>query len=231
MIPMENNKLPKPTLADYAKRDAYNESNESRSIDQEMDYLDFVNSIDWSAEIFTVDEKIGLKTALGEVILPPIFEDIYILTFIDYNKGAYVTVGINGKYGVVIADGIGTWVIEPKFDYIGIPTSLTNVFINNKWGVIKIPSGEYLIPPECDAVSRSNGFLFINGLAIYEKDGKTGVISSCGHFTKPEFEDIEWWDDGSVKVKYNGEWGFIDENDQFTTDEDEAYYSCCSVPS
>jgi len=114
---MEKKTLPKPTLADYAKRDAYNEAYEKWSSDE---YLEFMNSIDWSAEIFTVDHKHGLKTALGEVILPPIFEDIQVFTFIDYSKGKLVTVAVNGKYGVVKADGVGTWVIEPKFDYIGI---------------------------------------------------------------------------------------------------------------
>ena len=224
---MENKTLPKPTLADYAKRDAYNEAYEKWSSDE---YLEFMNSIDWSAEIFTVDDKHGLKTALGEVILPPIFEDIHVFTFIDYNKGKLVTAAVNGKYGVVKADGVGTWIIEPNFDYIGIPNSLTHVYINNKWGVIKLPSGEYLIPPECDSVSRNNGFLFVNDVAIYEKDGKTGVITSDGHFSAPEFDEVEWWDDGAVKVKLNGEWGYIDENDQFTTNEDEAYYSCNSCP-
>ncbi len=227
---IENTNLPKPTLADYAKRDAYNESNEKCSSAQELDYLDFMNSIDWSAEIFSVDDKHGLKTALGEVILPPIFEDIHVLTFTDYSKGKLVTAAINGKYGVVRADGVGTWIIEPKFDYIGIPNSLTQVYIDNKWGVIKVPSGEYLIPPDCDSVSGSNGFLFVNDLAIYEKEGKTGVITSNGHFTAPEFDEVEWWDDGAVKVKINDEWGYIDENDTFTTDEDEAYYSCNSCP-
>jgi len=227
---MKNTTLPKPALADYAKRDAYNESNEKWSHDQEMVYLEFMNSIDWSAEIFTVDDKHGLKTALGEVILPPIFEDIHVYKFIEYNKDKLVTAAINGKYGVVEADGVGTWVIEPKFDYIGIPNSLTHVYINNKWGVIKVPSGEYLIPPVCDSISRDNGFLFVNDIAIYEKDGKTGVITSNGHFTDPQFDEVEWWDDGAVKVKLKGEWGYIDENDQFTTDEDESYYSCNSCP-
>ncbi len=60
---MENKTLPKPTLADYAKRDAYNESDEKWSSDE---YLEFMNSIDWSAEIFTVDDKHGLKTAMGD---------------------------------------------------------------------------------------------------------------------------------------------------------------------
>ena len=30
--------------------------------------------------------------------------------------------------------------------------------------------------------------------------------------------------EGNVKVKYNGEWGFVGEDNKFTAEEDEAYY-------
>ncbi len=49
---MENDKLPKATLADYAKRDAYyalfDESLPSK--EEDTAFLKFINSVDWSEE-------------------------------------------------------------------------------------------------------------------------------------------------------------------------------------
>jgi hypothetical protein len=81
-----------------------------------------------------------------------------------------------------------------------------------------------LIPPECDSISHSSLFLFINGLVVYDKDGKMVIIASCRAFTAPGFDDVDWCE-GSVKVKYQDKWGFINEENKFTTDEDQAYYA------
>ena len=64
----------------------------------------------------------------------------------------------------------------------------------------------------------NDGFLFCNRIGFYKKDGKYGVIGDWGAHTEPIFEDVEMEPDGDVKVKYNGEWGFIGEDNKFTTD-------------
>ena len=224
---MKNISLPRPTLTDYQKRNTYYDiqNTHETTSEQDMEFMDFTNSFDWSGEIFQVNDKCGLKTALGEMVLPAAYEDMLVLSFRDTAKGDRVSACHNGKWGVVIADGIGTWHIQPEYDYIGYPCDFTHVRKDNKWGVLNVSTGEYLIPPECDSISHESIFLFINGLAVYDKDGKTGVISSCGAFTAPEFDDVEW-SEGSVKVKYQDKWGFINEENKFTTDEDEAYYAC-----
>ena len=212
---------PKPTLTDYEKRREYEESDDLFNNDT---YLDFVNSINWDCETFEEGDFVGLKNALGEVILKPKYEDINVFLGFETNRDDHVAVKHNGKWGVAIADGIGTWLIEPEFDHIGYPNQLMPVYKNGKWGVLDIKLKEYLIPIECDSISYDYGFMFINGLAVYRKNDKQGVINDRGEFTDAIFDEVDWAE-GSVKVLFNGEWGFIDEKNQFTLDEDEAYYS------
>jgi hypothetical protein len=222
-----NTTIPKPTPADYEVRRHFEDRlNAESAINEqlEMEYIDFLNSIDWESEIFTEGNYCGLKNALGEIILAPKYDDMAILRGIETSRNDYVSVKKNGKWGVAIADGEGAWIIQPEFDYIGIPNNLTHVYKDGKWGVLNLKEGNFLIPVECDSISHEHGFLFVNGLAIYTKNNKTGVITQSGQFTDAIFDDVEWWE-GAVKVLLEGQWGFIDENNQFTTDEEEACYS------
>jgi len=54
-----------------------------------------------------------------------------------------------------------------------------------------------------------------------------GIITEHGRFTEAIFKDVEGEPEGLVKVKFNGQWGFIGKNDTFTTREDEAEYEYC----
>ena len=139
-------------------------------------------------------------------------------------KGVRVVVEVNGKFGVVIADGIGTCLIEPEYDFIGYPNDIVHVCKNGLWGVLNIATGEYLIPPDCESVSNDNGFMFTNGIGYYEKAGKLGVIRDDGAFTEAIYDEVDGFPDEVVKVKLNGQWGYIDENKKFTTDEDSASF-------
>ena len=101
---------------------------------------------------------------------------------------------------------------------------MTHVFKDGKWGVLDITKAEYIIAPDCEVVYDNSGFLFCNRIGFYKKDGKYGVIGDWGAHTEPIFEDVEMEPDGDVKVKFNGEWGFVSEDNKFTTKEEEAYY-------
>ncbi len=218
---MENNKLPRPTQADYEKRLQLEKNN-----DMSDEYLNWLNSFDWSAEIFEENGKHGLKSALGEVLLPAAFDDFMMLTSALVYQGDLVVTQQNGLWGVIVADGKGTWLVEPQYNYIGYPNTLTNVCKDKKWGVLNILTGEFLIPLECDMVHAHSGFMFINGIGSYEKDGKTGIIREDGAFTEAIFEDVDIDSEDLVRVKLNGEWGFINEQGAFTTDEDDdVWYS------
>jgi hypothetical protein len=226
MTKIENNKQ-KPTLADYQKRSEYSQilSEENKlNTDLRDEYLNFVNAIDWSSEIFTEGDLCGLKNALGDIILKPKYEDIKVFLQFETTKGNWVAAKQNEKWGIAVVDGEGSWLIEPQFDYIGLPNKFMPVYKDEKWGVLNLETKDYLIPIECDSISIDYGFMFINGLAVYTKNNKHGVINYHGEFTDAIFDDIDWFE-GSVKVSLNGEWGFINANNQFTLDEDEAHYS------
>ena len=215
--------LPKLTSADYAKlRELENNLKNNKGGDHSC--LNFQNSFDWSAYIFEKDGKYGLKSAIGEIVLPANFEDFKLLSNTDIQNGDKVVVKQNGKWGVLKAGGEGTWLIDPEFDYIGYPNNFTHVCKNDKWGVLNIPERKFLIPLECDTIQSDGGFMFINGVGIYEKDGKLGLVTENGEFTEPVFNDTDWDMEGGVKVLQNDQWGYVNEDGQFTTDEDEAYY-------
>jgi hypothetical protein len=224
---MTEKKLPKPTPAEYEKRAEFNRLFDEGGVSNKLndEYLDLMNSYDWGTDLIHDGDKVGLKTALGEVILPPLFENFRMLTMQELKKDDKVVAMLNGKWGVIAADGIGTWILPPEFDYIGYPNNITHVCKDGKWGVYDLSKGEYLIPPECEMVYDNDGFLFCNRIGSYKKDGKYGVIADWGSFTEPIFEEVDMEPDGWVKVRYNGEWGFINEDNKFTAGEDDSYYS------
>ena len=223
-------KLPRPGPAEYLKRDEYNrqmDKNRSGKLDNE--YLNFLNSWDWDTDVIRKGGKYGLRTALGEIILPPLFENLKLLSSRrgkagELKKGDWVVAMKDGRWGVVEADGKGKWLIEPEYDYIGFPNNITHFLKDGKWSVMKISTRECLVK-DCDEVTTWNGFMFMNRVGTYKKKGKWGVIMDWGGMTKPLFDDVSGdTDDGPVEVKYDGKNGFINEKNEFTEEEDEAYY-------
>jgi len=215
---MEKEKLPRPAADDYLRR------KELEKKDPDA-WVDMMNSFDWSHELIKDGDLVGIRSALGEDLLPPIFENFKLMTNQEVNFGDRVVARHEGKWGVMIANGKGFWRIRPEFDYIGYPNDLTHVLKDGKWGVFDLVNGDYLIKPECEEIPEWNGFMFMNRIGFYKKDGKWGVVTDWGTFTKPIFEEYGGdTDDGQVEVMYQGKWGYINEKNEFTLDEDEAYY-------
>lgn len=216
---------PKPTAADYLKRDELQRRmNDANDGITDIEYLNFLNSFNWKTEIFEKDGKHGLVSPLGEVLLPPQYDDFMMLSHQELKKGDRVVAMQNGKWGVIIADGQGTWLIEPQYDYIGYPNSITQVRKGDKWGVLDLDKKDFLIPLECDKIYADSGYMFVNGIGAYEKSGKMGFITIEGKFTQPIFDDTDWDVEGLLKVKLNDQWGYVTEGGQFTLIPDEAYY-------
>lgn len=227
---MKNEQKPKATTVDYEKRETLiaelktNWTSEANAV-----LLEIMNSLDWDTELIQEGDKCGLMNWRGEILLPPVFEDFVLLSglagkYREMKIGDRVSAKKDGKWGVVVADGIGTWIVDPVYDCVGYHNNLTYVCIGGKWGILNIPEGKYLIEPVCDSVVDNDGFLFCNGIGFYRKDGKYGVIGSWGGYTDPIFEDYEGAPEGAVRVMYNGEWGYVTEEGGFTLDSDEACY-------
>ncbi len=222
----EQKKLPKPTPADYEKRRKMEQQiDEGNSNDDlESDYLDMLNSFDWETKTFEKDGKYGLINPLGEILVQPFFEDFMMGSRDELKNGDRVVAMLNGKWGVLVCDRKGSWLIEPEYDFIGYPNTITQVNKNGKWGIIDLSKKAFIIPLECDEVSNDQGFMFVNGIGTFDINGKTGVIRDDGTFTEAIFEEVDGFPDELVKVKLNGKWGYINEQNQFTEDEDEAYF-------
>ncbi len=220
-------KLPKPTLADYEKREKIeNQLSKGEANDElESAYLNMMNSFDWSTRIFEQDGKYGLVNSRGEILVQPFFENFMAGSLDEHKIGSWVVAMQNEKCGVLICDGTGSWLIKPEYDFIGYPNTITHVYKDGKWGVIDLSKKEFIIPLECDEVSSYNGFMFENGIATYSKNGKTGVINEDGAFTEAIFEEVECLPEEVVKVKLNGRWGFINDNNQYTQNEDDAAWN------
>ena len=227
---MEEKQKPKATPADFEKREKLTVMlNEKLTGEVEDELLQMMNSLDWDTEIICEENKYELMNWRGEILLPPVFDDFRLLTglagkYREMYRGARVTAMKDGKWGVLVADGTGTWIVDPVYDCIGYPKDLTYVCIEGKWGVLNLPGGKYLIEPVCDTVMDYEGSVFCNGIGFYRKDGKYGVIGSWGGFTGPVFDDYEDAPEGAVKVLYKGDWGYVNEEGGFTTEREEAYY-------
>jgi len=227
---MKKEQKTRATQADFEKREALTATLRkewSKKVNDEL--MNLMNSLDWDTEIIYDGEKCGLRNWRGEILLPPVFEDFGLLTgssgkYREMYRGEKVSAKKDGKWGVVIADGTGIWIVDPVYDSIGYPSNLTYVCLNGKWGVLNITEGRYLIEPVCDSIVDNDGFLFCNGIGFYRKDGKYGVIGSWGSFTDAIFDDYEGAPEGAVKVKYKGEWGYVNKEGSFTSDSEEAYY-------
>lgn len=223
-------KLPRPGPAEYAKRaELERRLQDSWSEKINSEYMGFMNAFDWDTDVIMRKGRYGLKTALGEIILPPLFENLKLLSSRrgkagELKKGDRVVACMNGKWGVLAADGKGTWIIEPEYDYIGFPNNITHFLKDGKWSVIKIPTRECLVK-DCDEVPAWNGFMFMNRVGTYKKNGKWGVIMDWGAMTKPVFDEVGGdTDDGPVEVKYKGKKGYINKKNEFTEDEEDAFY-------
>jgi len=208
-------KRPKPTPADYIIREKLEKKDYGSD-----EHNDFLAAFDWATEVIEKDGKYGLRNALGEELVPPAFENFKALGRLEIKNGDRVVAQYNGKWGVLIADGKGTWMVEPDYGYIGYPNDYAQVEKDGKWGVLNLPKNEFLIPPHCDNIYQMDGFMFINGIGSYEKDGKTGLVRVDGAYTEAIFEDVVLDTEETIMVKFQGEWGYLDENSKFTIDDD-----------
>ena len=209
--------LMKPTLEQFDKM-----LNITNYTDDEIDFL---NSYNWSNEVFEVNGKFGVVNCVKEQMVAPNFEDFMLLSGKPLKLGDRVVAMQNKKWGILRIDGgNGIWELKPEFDFITCPNHFVACRKESKWGVLNTTTNEWLLPIELDEITLNDGFLFSNGVAFYGKDGKEGVILSTGEFTTAIFDEIEYDIDQFIKVRIGEVWGYIDEKGLFTEDEDQAYF-------
>jgi hypothetical protein len=136
--------------------------------------------------------------------------------------GDKMVVIIDEKEGVVKMDGENwSWLLKPEFDFITYPSSIIAVKKENFWGIINLMTGEYMVKPELDEVFlHGGGFPFVNGIGIFKKDNKYGVINDYGGITETIFDEISLDYEGLLSVRKDDLWGWVNENGQFELDEE-----------
>lgn len=215
---MTHQEKPRPTAAEYAKRqEILNELGEESDA-----YLEFLNAYNWSTQMFKDDELYGLKDAKGDVILEAGYEGFRLFSSDELQKEDRVVAKLNGHWGVLVIKNSGSWLIEPEYDDIGYPDVLTHVRKDNQWGVLNIEKKDFVLPLGGGHMQAESGFMFVNGIGVYENKGKFGVILENGSYTKAHFDKVDDEPFGLVKVRQNKVWGYIDTNGDFTLKKNEA---------
>ena len=215
----ETTKLPRPTVEEYTMMQALNtDSNQ---------YLEVMNAFDWSVAIYEENGKYGLVNCLDELLLLPLFDNFRLLSSKPLVPGNKVVAKQNGLWGIIKLDGeLGEWMIEPIYEYISYPNTITACYKDKKWGVLNTTTNEFIIPMICDHISLENGFIFCNGIGTFEINGKWGVMREDGEHTEAIFDEVETEFEQAVKVRIGETWGYINEDGKNTEDTDEAYYWC-----
>lgn len=157
-------------------------------------------------------------------IVPPVFDRI--VAGMNMNNNYIVKNG--DKYGVVRADGKGTWVCPCKYDSaetLENHIDVIKVGINGKYGVVELCSGDWArerVEPVYDDIQETDG-----GYLVLKKDGKCGLYK-YGTILPAEYERIfvpviMGW----IKVVKNGVWGYVDSDNEFTENIENAFW--CNI--
>ncbi len=155
-------------------------------------------------------------------IVPNEFQDFQLLSVEYLKKDSRVVAQKNDLWGVLKTDGSGSWIVAPEYDSISFPNQLVKVGKNGKFGVLDILSKEFVVPLEMDEINGENNFLFVNGISIFSKDGKFGLLNQNGNVTKPIFDEVDF--DSEAKVRLGDKWGYANEEGEFTEDSDEGVF-------
>jgi hypothetical protein len=223
---MTNDKKPRPTKAIYDERiNLEQQLNAEWNDDLSDQYLNILNNYDWSTSVFQEGDKYGLKMWDDTILLPAEFDNFKTLNSGELNFGYRVVANINNKEGVVLPEKNGwSWLLNPEFDYITYPNDIVAVKKGEKWGIYCFSKTKYLIPFECEMITLHGGFLFMNGIGEFKKDGLWGIINDSGEYTEAIYSEVEEDIEGPVKVKLGEKWGYVKEDLTFSENEDDAYF-------
>ena len=169
----------------------------------------------------TLSMKMGLQLSIvGMDLIPPRYEELAEID--DY--GSVFCYKQNGKYGLVLPDGKGTELCPPLYDEIekiDYRYGYLLVRIGQKWGIANYDKVDFPTHLEYDDLikrERSCGCEF-----LIKKGDKLGVFID-DHIVPPVYDGVfvpEVF--GWVRVLRNGEWGYLDVDNEFTADVNEAY--------
>ena len=169
-------------------------------------------------------DKMGLRLYITMTdLIPPKYDELYNIL------GNVYVYRLNGKYGFVLADGKGKELCPPIYDEIKKTESydvVALVRIGEKWGVMNCYNDEIPTNPEYDEIIEGGHHCYLK--LLLKKGAKVGVQMD-DIFIPPIYDgffipEVFGW----IRVCKDGEWGYLDVNNEFTPDESKAYlcYRC-----
>ena len=226
---MKNRLLPHASRLQLEEKAAFEQKLNSGTFTEQddLDYLAFLNSYNWFPELIKKNGKVGIKSLLGRVIIPAIYDNTRcFLSMVEQQET--VAVKKEGKWGLVLTDGIGTPVSEFIFDEI-LPVSGPAVAVRrgNKWGYLK-SNGEKLSETDLDLVYFIiDELTFVNGISIFFKNGLYGVTDGY-RISNLVFDEIDNPELGElITGTRNGKRGYISEQGDFCEIEENAWWAIC----
>lgn len=178
----------------------------------------YYDQFDWFCYTFEENGKVGLKDAMGRIVVAAKYDEILNFPAYIYLCSVPVKAVKDGKIGILQLsyEGEAQEVSAFEFEdaYAIEFTSFTAVRKpgSDKWGLIDL-NGEMLIPTEMDKIypSCSNGNIFV------EKDGKEGVYDYMyDGFAYPVYDSIDGMGDGGpLTFVKDGVEGHVDVEGKF----------------
>ena len=193
---------------------------ETASTGADCDRLNsFMEEYDIHTRIYEENGRKGVKDAAGEVLVPAEFDEV-AYTFMDHCRPLAVPVIKDGRFALVAQDGKGTMISGFEYDEIHYTPECCYILIKDGKKGMALSDGTIVIPVQMDQV-----YTPFNGLAAFEKNGKSGFSMVYeGITTEAVYDDSDMEGDTYLEVVKDGVKGFIDSNGAFTTDEDEAHF-------
>ena len=161
--------------------------------------------------IFEESGKKGIKKGNGERIVPSIYDSIKELDMPTFQY----SVGLDGKFGVLEIDFNGNVTTKLGIEYDLFQYLKYGEFYlvrkNNKYGIWH---NDLCLPCEYDEIR-----VFENNDLLLCKDGKYGLWLNDTKLLPTIYDEIAPpIDDWGIRVKKDGEWGYLDKSNNFTTD-------------
>lgn len=158
------------------------------------------------SEIFEENGHWGLKSNKGQVLIPPVYEEIFA-----FNDEGIAVAQKNGQFGYLRNDGSVAVECdyEEAFDAFSVEGKIYGIVqMDGKQGLINIDTGEYMIPCEYDALE----LLMYKGIFNAKKEGYYRIINLSGKQLIREYSEtvfdydypdlIYRWQAGTSKRAY-----------------------------
>lgn len=211
-------------ITDFTERfdAAHSSDNHSRATEALLDELITYNPVNSYIHIVEKNGCYGVFHELLDTQLVPTIYDALIPVGIDDERLYIACQG--GKYGIVRGDVIGTVLLPLIYDNIEPLGEFLDLFVfeqESRQGIIASCYGRFfeLHPAIYDSVSQYPDTPFVQLC----KEGKAGLWGATLSIPTVYDEIYVPYFFGWIKVKHQGQWGYIDNQGHFTDDTSKAF--------